>query len=129
MMRSSITRSLWREWRFMLRERAMRLWLWVALAASVIARASSTVRASGFSQMMCLPALAAAMAISACTLLGVQISTTSISGRATTLRQSLDASSKPKRRRASSAAPSVMSTTTLRCGMAGAGQKNIGIEA
>jgi ABC-2 type transport system permease protein len=36
MMRSSITRSLWREWRFMLRERAMRLWLWVALAASVI---------------------------------------------------------------------------------------------
>ena len=37
MMRPSITRSLWREWRFMLRERAMRLWLWVALAASVIA--------------------------------------------------------------------------------------------
>ena len=37
MMRPSITRSLWREWRFMLRERAMRLWLWVALAASVTA--------------------------------------------------------------------------------------------
>jgi hypothetical protein len=60
-----------------------------AFAASVIARASSTVRARGFSQMMCLPALAAAMAISACTLLGVQMSTTSISGGATA-RQSLD---------------------------------------
>ena len=97
--------------------------------ASAIARASSTVLASGFSQMMCLPALAAAMAISACTLLGVQMSTTSTSGRATTARQSDEASSKPNRCRAASAAPSVTSTTTLRCGMAGAGQKNIGMAA
>ena len=34
-----------------------------AFAASVIARASSTVRANGFSHMMCLPALAAAIAL------------------------------------------------------------------
>src|SRR3569623_2045768 len=97
--------------------------------ASSIVLASTAVRASGFSQMMCLPAMAAAMAISACELFGVQISTMSISGRATMLRQSDEAASKPKRSRAVLAISSLTSTTTLRTGIAGAGQKNMGIAA
>ena len=56
--------------------------------ASSIARASSLVRASGFSLMMCLPAFAAAIAISACRWLGVAMSTMSIAGSSTTVRQS-----------------------------------------
>jgi hypothetical protein len=46
-----------------------------------------------------------------------------------TARQSDDASSKPKRCLASWASSSLTSTTTLRCGTAGGGQKNIGIAA
>ena len=45
--------------------------------------------ASGFSHMIILPASAAAMAISACVLLGVAMSITSMSLRATSLRQSV----------------------------------------
>lgn len=40
---ASIMQPLWREWRFMLRERAMRLWLLVALAASVVAVLAGSV--------------------------------------------------------------------------------------
>ena len=50
--------------------------------ASTIVWASSWVRASGFSHKIILPASAAAMAISACRSLGVQISTASMSSRA-----------------------------------------------
>ena len=90
---------------------------------------SAAVRASGFSQMMCLPAWAAAIAISAWLSLGVTMSIRSMSGRATTARQSLDASSNPKRWRPFSAAAGLMSTKTLRTGINGAGQKNIGMAA
>ena len=45
--------------------------------------------ASGFSQRIILPASAAAMAISACVLLGVQMSIASMSLRSTSLRQSV----------------------------------------
>jgi hypothetical protein len=55
-------------------------------AASYMRPASSAVGARGFSQMMCLPASAAAIAISACRLLGVAMSITSIDGSLTTSR-------------------------------------------
>ena len=45
--------------------------------------------ASGFSQRIILPALAAASTISLCVLLGVPMSITSISLRATSFRQSV----------------------------------------
>ena len=79
--------------------------------------------------MMCLPALAAAIAISGCELFGVAMSTTSMLGSSITLRQSLEEFSKPKRAAASRAKSSLTSTTVLRTGMAGAGQKNIGMAA
>ena len=49
--------------------------------------------ASGFSQRIILPALAAAVAISAWVLLGVQISMTSMSLRSISLRQSVSTDS------------------------------------
>jgi hypothetical protein len=101
----------------------------VPFTASYIARASSPVRARGFSQRMCLPARAAAIAISACRSLGVAMSTMSMSGSSTTRRQSLVALSKPNRAAASAAISSVASARTLRTGIAGAGQKNIGMAA
>ena len=57
--------------------------------AAYIASASFTVMASGFSQRTCLPAFAAAMAISAWVSLAVLMSMMSISGSFTTLRQSV----------------------------------------
>ena len=57
--------------------------------ASVIVFASAPVRPSGFSQSTILPALAAAMAISAWVSLGLAISIRSISFRATRTRQSV----------------------------------------
>ena len=100
-----------------------------ALAASCMVLASAPVRASGFSQITCLPALSAAMAISAWLSLGVTMSTTSMSSRLTTAAQSADDSSKPSRVAPVTARSAVTSTRTLRCGIAGAGQKNIGIAA
>ena len=57
--------------------------------AATISRPSAVFMASGFSQMMALPASAAAMAICLCMLLGTQMSTTSMSGRASSLRKSV----------------------------------------
>ena len=64
--------------------------------ASTIRRASATFRASGFSQSIALPARAAAIAISACESLGVQISTMSINGSAMIAFQSITAFSQPR---------------------------------
>src|SRR5579862_8998140 len=64
--------------------------------------ASSRFRASGFSQRTILPAEAAAMAISACKLFGVAMSTTSTSLRSKTARQSVAVSSQFHRRAISS---------------------------
>src|SRR5882762_4507264 len=63
--------------------------------ASTIRRASATFRASGFSQSIALPAPAAAIAISACESLGVQMSTMSITGSAMIAFQSVTALSQP----------------------------------
>src|ERR1700719_130493 len=57
--------------------------------AAVIFFASPTVRANGFSHKIALPFLAAAIAISQCVSLGVQISMMSISGLLTRTRQSI----------------------------------------
>jgi hypothetical protein len=79
--------------------------------------------------MMCLPASAAATAISRCVSFGVAISTMSIVGSSITRRQSPVEVSKPNRSAASAASFSPTSAITFRCGIAGAGQKNIGIAA
>ena len=70
-------------------------------ATSVIATASSTVLASGFSQSTCLPASSAAMAISACVSPGVHTSTSWTSSRAMSARQSVSTLPQPRRRAAS----------------------------
>ena len=57
--------------------------------ASTIFSPSAASMASGFSHRMALPAAAAAWAISACRLFGTQMSTASMSGRATSLFQSV----------------------------------------
>ncbi len=64
-------------------------------AASHISRAWAELNASGFSQKTCLPALAAATAISWCMFVGAAISTMSMSGRLTTSRQSVVHCSQP----------------------------------
>ena len=66
-----------------------------ASTALTISRPSSAFMASGFSQRIALPALAAAIAISLWLLLGVQISTTSMSLRSMTFRQSVSTDSNP----------------------------------
>src|SRR5436190_4764230 len=64
--------------------------------ASTIRRASATFRANGFSQRIALPPRAAAMAISECESLGVQMSTISISGSAMIVLQSWIDFSQPR---------------------------------
>ena len=59
------------------------------LTASSIVLASSPVRASGFSQMTCLPAWAAAMHGSAWVLLGPPLSNSWTRSSASILRQSV----------------------------------------
>ena len=61
--------------------------------ASTISWPCSRFIASGFSQRIILPASAAAMAISACVLLGVQMSIASMSLRSTSFRQSVSTDS------------------------------------
>ncbi|HEY8470030.1 MAG TPA: hypothetical protein VIL18_10330 [Longimicrobiales bacterium] len=85
--------------------------------------ALSTSLASGFSHSTCLPARAAAIAISACESPGVQMSTRSMSGRATTSRQSVAASSQPYVRAAASTFSRVRPAMTLSRG-ASRGAKN-----
>ena len=82
--------------------------------------ASASVFASGFSQRIALPASAAATAISACESPGVQMSTTSMSLRASTACQLVAASSKPRRDAASFTLLSVRPTTTFITGSNGA---------
>ena len=82
-----------------------------ASAASVIARASSTVVARGFSQWTCLPAAMAASDISLCSALGVVTWITSISGTSIMVRQSVVQCAKPMVSAAVVASSSVMSAT------------------
>jgi len=63
--------------------------------ARTMRSASSTFRASGFSHRIALPACAAAIAISQCEPLGVQISTMSILESSMTRRQSVCVFSQP----------------------------------
>lgn len=90
---------------------------------------SLEVSESGLSQMICLPASAVAIAISACALFGVQISTTSISGLLIMLCQSVENDSKASFSFASFAISVSISMIIFLTGIAGAGQKNIGIPA
>jgi len=61
--------------------------------AATIVSASFAFNASGFSQRIIFPAFAAAMAISAWVLFGVQMSMTSMSSRAISFRQSVSTDS------------------------------------
>src|SRR5260370_12380244 len=63
--------------------------------ACTMALDSGALRPSGFSHITILPAFAAAIAISAWVSLGLAMSIRSISGDATTLRQSLSTDSYP----------------------------------
>ncbi len=65
------------------------------VTAFTMSVASLTVFARGFSQITCLPALAASMAMIGCRKFGVQMSTTSISGRLTVSFQSRLVSCQP----------------------------------
>src|SRR5471030_1153041 len=62
-----------------------------ASTAATIASDSAAFRPRGFSHITILPALAAAIAISACVSLGLAMSMRSISGESTSLRQSVTA--------------------------------------
>jgi hypothetical protein len=73
-------------------------------AAAAIARASSTVLASGFSQSTCLPASRAAIEISAWLDPGVQTSTRSTSSRSTSRFQSVSMAGQPSRAAAAATA-------------------------
>jgi hypothetical protein len=66
-------------------------------AAAAMARASSTVLASGFSHRTCLPASRAAIEISAWLEPGVQTSTRSTSSRSTSRFQSVSQAAQPSR--------------------------------
>src|SRR3954453_3916660 len=89
---------------------------WVAAfsAATTIARASSTVFASGFSHSTCLPASSAAIAISACVSPGVHTSTRSTSSRAPSALQSVSTEAQPSR---SAAAPAASALRPPRAAM------------
>jgi hypothetical protein len=73
-------------------------------AAAAMARASSTVLASGFSHSTCLPASRAAIEISAWLDPGVQTSTSSTSSRSTSRFQSVSQAAQPSRRAAATTA-------------------------
>ena len=64
-----------------------------ASTAATISRPSAVFIASGFSHRIAFLLAAAASAISLCMLLGVQMSITSMSGRATSFRQSVSVDS------------------------------------
>ena len=84
-------------------------------AAAVIASASASVLASGFSHSTCLPASRAAMAISAWVSPGVQMSTSCTSSRSITACQSVSTCRQPYRRAAARvAAPSRPASTVIR---------------
>ncbi len=88
-------------------------------AAAFIASASATVFASGFSQSTCLPASSAAIAISACVSPGVTMSTTSMSSRAITSRQSVAVSAQPHLRAFAATPAASRPTTTVISGSRG----------
>src|SRR6478752_4237025 len=98
-------------------------WARARSAAAVMASASATVLASGFSHSTCLPASRAAMAISAWVSPGVQMSMTSMSSRATTSRQSVALSAQPRRAAASAARAASRPTTTAISGWTGRAKK------
>ena len=93
-------------------------------AAAAMARASATVFASGFSQSTCLPARRAAMAISAWVSPGVQMSTRSTSGRATSARQSVSTCCQSNRRAISPAAAPSRPPMATRSGTRGGSKKD-----
>ncbi|MDQ1126678.1 hypothetical protein QE428_001711 [Microbacterium sp. SORGH_AS 505] len=94
-------------------------------AASVIASASATELASGFSQRTCLPASSAAIAISAWVSPGVTMSTTSTSSRAIVVRQSVDDSDHPHFAAAAAVEAASRPVTTCMTGSRGR-SKNLG---
>jgi len=88
-----------------------------------MAFASRTSLASGFSQRMAFPAWAAAIAIAPWLSPGVDTSTTSMSGRETTSRQSVAHSSQPSREAAFLTLASSRPQITLSLGVS-FGEKN-----
>jgi hypothetical protein len=88
-------------------------------AAATIARASSTVLASGFSHSTCLPASRAAIAISACVSPGVQMSTSATSARSITRRQSVSVLRQPMRSAAAAVAVALRPHSAARSGRSG----------
>ena len=94
-----------------------------ASAASVIATASSTELASGFSQSTCLPASSAAIAISAWVSPGVQMSTRSTSSRSITARHDVSVPSQPSRAAAASTFTGSRPASTASRGVIGRSKK------
>ncbi len=95
------------------------------LTAFHIAFASRTSLASGFSHRIALPAWAAAIAISAWLSPGVAMSTMSMSGRATTSRQSVAHSSQPSWAAARFTFARSRPQTTLSRGVSFGGRKRL----
>ena len=88
-------------------------------AAATIARASSTVFASGFSHSTCLPASRAAIAISACVSPGEQTSTSCTSSRPSSARQSVSTDRHPSFSAAALAFVASRPQSTARSGCSG----------
>ena len=84
-----------------------------------MARASSTVFASGFSQSTCLPASSAAIAISACVSPGVQTSISPTSSRLSNAFQSVSTDRQPSFSAAAAAAAASRPHSTARSGVSG----------
>ena len=94
-----------------------------ASAAAVIASASSTVLASGFSHRTCLPASRAAIAISAWLSPGVHTSISWMSSRPSSLRQSVSVSCQPSFVAAASTASALRPQSTFIAGSSGRSKK------
>ena len=88
-------------------------------AAATMARASSTVLASGFSHSTCLPASSAAIAISACVSPGEQTSTSPTSSRVSSARQSVSTDRHPSFSAAAAALSLSRPHRTARSGCSG----------
>jgi hypothetical protein len=88
-------------------------------AAATIARASSTVFASGFSHSTCLPASSAAIAISAWVSPGEQTSTSATSSRVSRARQSVSTDRHPSFSAAAPAFAASRPQSTVRSGWSG----------
>jgi hypothetical protein len=92
-------------------------------AAAVMARASSALLASGFSQRTCLPASRAAIEISAWLDPGVQTSTRSTSSRSTSRFQSVSQAAQPSRPAAAATCSRSRPQMAARRGVKGSSKK------